>query len=80
MKKYLLILLMVGLTSCAYFQERREAASACLADPVCAADVQQKTDLVKAVANASGYPIAGAVAGSMATALLLFFAKKKKVE
>jgi orotate phosphoribosyltransferase-like protein len=80
MKKYILILLLVGLTSCAYFQERREAASACLADPICKADVQAKTDIVKAVADASGYPAAGAVAGSIATALLLFFARKKKEE
>ena len=81
MKKYLFLVLFFSffITGCAYFNERINAAAACAADATCLADVKAKASAAKAIGDASGYPMAGALAGSLVTGLLLFFAKKKKV-
>ena len=79
MKRILLVTaLLITLTGCAYFHERIDAASQCQADPTCLADVKQKAAIAKTIGDATGYPAAGAVAGGIVAALMLFFARKKK--
>ena len=79
MKKMILILSFIGmLAGCAYYQDRISAANECLGDPACKKQVDNQRDFWKTVGEGSGLPFAGAAAGTLATALFLFFAKKKK--
>ena len=79
MKKLLfLILLLSTLSGCAWYDERISAANACLQDPACYKPVQDQVNFWKVVAGASGFPYAATATGVIATAILLFFARKKK--
>jgi len=78
MKHLLILLILVGFSSCAYFDERFDAAGKCASDPTCLASVQEKAKVARAMADASGFPWAGPVASVALTGIMLFFAKRRK--
>ena len=76
---HLLILVsLVGFSSCAYFTERGQAMAACGNDQKCLETVIGAGKAAKAVGDATGIPWAGATAGGMVAFMVLFFARKKK--
>jgi hypothetical protein len=74
----LLIVAVLSLTSCAYFEDRIDAAGKCANDPACLQLVQERAKAAKAVGDATGLPWAGAAAGGVVAALMLLLARKKK--
>jgi hypothetical protein len=81
MRKYILLVVLVGcLSGCAYFEERMDAVQACAGDPVCLEKAVNYGKAGKAVGDATGFAFAGAGAGALATFLAMFFARKKKGE
>lgn len=78
MRGLLFVTILVCLSGCAYFEERIDAAGKCASDPARLQRVNEISKAAKAVGDASGFPWAGAVAGSASALLVLLFAKKKK--
>jgi LPXTG-motif cell wall-anchored protein len=78
MRKYILLVVFLGLTGCAYFEERMDAVAACAGDPVCLEKAVNYGKAGKAVGDATGFAFAGAGAGALATFLAMFFARRKK--
>ena len=78
MRKYILLVVFLGLTGCAYFSERGDAMAACGGDKLCIEKVINAGKAGKAVGDATGIPWAGAAAGGLTAFLVLFFARKKK--
>ena len=76
----LLIGAVLAFSSCAYFEERIDAAGKCANDPACLQLVQERARAARAVGDATGIPYAGAAAGGLVAALMLFLARKKKEE
>lgn len=75
---FLVAVLLLTLTGCAYFTDRMDAAGKCASDPACLQSVQEKAKAAKAVGDATGIPWSGAAAGGLVAFAMLFFAKKKK--
>jgi hypothetical protein len=69
---------LVLLAGCAYFEERIDAAGKCASDPACLQRVQEVSKAAKAVGDATGFPWAGAAAGGVVSAMMLFFARRKE--
>jgi len=76
--KWLLVVAILAMTGCAYFDERISAMQACGGDKVCLEQVVNSGKAAKAVGDATGVPWAGAAAGGVVAFLTLFFARRKK--
>lgn len=76
--RWLLVVAILAMTGCAYFDERISAMQACGGDKVCLEQVVNSGKAAKAVGDATGVPWAGAAAGGVVAFLTLFFAKRRK--
>jgi hypothetical protein len=76
--RWLLVVAILAMTGCAYFDERISAMQACGGDKVCLEQVVNSGKAGKAVGDATGIPWAGAAAGGVVAFLTLFFARRKK--
>jgi len=76
MKIVLVTAILITLTSCAYFEDRIDAAGKCASDPACLQLVQERAKAAKAVGDATGLPWAGAAAGGFVAALTLLLARR----
>ena len=76
--RWLLVVAILAMTGCAYFDDRIAAMQACGGDKVCLEQVVNSGKAAKAVGDATGVPWAGAAAGGVVAFLTLFFARRKK--
>jgi len=76
--RLVLVVALLALTGCAYFDERISAMQACGGDKACLEQVVNSGKAAKAVGDATGLPWAGAAAGGVVAFLTLFFARKRK--
>lgn len=77
MKRIMLLIALLMLTSCAWVNKQVDYQKACMADATCLADAKKDAELAKTIVG-TAYPIAGAPVGAAVLALALWIRGKKK--